>query len=136
MLTTPSELPYLRNSDSRGVLTACEITQQTGYAFERYFIVSNVTGGIRGGHAHKYTNQVISCPNGNFTLSIEFNSVHQSFKLNNQSSPIFTPALTWIDMVDISSDCIILVISSDAYDINNSLRNRQDYLSYIASRTT
>ena len=129
----PFELSTTTNSDSRGVLVACEVSKITNVTFERFFIISDVIGGIRGGHAHKFTHQIIHCLSGSFLLSTEYNRSVCDFHMNKSSSPVFTPALTWVDMTNISSDCKILVLSSDEYNISNSLRNYDDYCEYISS---
>ena len=129
----PCELPTTINSDSRGVLVACEISKFTKVSFERFFVISDVIGGIRGGHAHKFTHQVIHCLSGSFLLSTEYNKRVCLFHMDKSSSPVFTPALTWVDMTNITTDCKILVLSSDEYDISNSLRNYSDYCEYVNS---
>ena len=132
-MLSPYELPNVVNSDSRGVLTACEISKLTNISFQRYFVISHVIGGMRGGHAHKFTHQVIDCLSGSFLLSAEYNNTAHKFYMNQSSNPIFTPALTWVDMTNISSDCIILVLSSDEYNISNSIRNYTEFCDYIKS---
>ena len=54
-----------------------------------------------------------------------------SFKVNEKSKPIFLPKLTWIEMINISCDEIILVLSSDEYNISESLRDKNQFISYI-----
>lgn len=136
MLQSPSQIPFINNLDPRGSLSACELTKLTGHTFERFFVIANVIGGTRGGHAHKFTHQVICCLSGLFTLSLEFRGSSYTFVLDVHSSPIFIPALSWVDMTNISEDCIILVLSTDEYNINNSIRTYDEYRSFIASSSS
>lgn len=136
MVSQPFQLSRLHNLDPRGVLSACEVTKETGITFQRFFTISDVIGGSRGGHAHKFTHQVITCIYGSFTLSLKYKGVSFSYLLDKDSPPVFLPALTWVDMIDISSDCIILVLSSDEYDINNSLRSFEEYCTFLSSPNT
>ena len=48
-----------KNIDHRGNLTSVEIFKETGIKYKRFFLIYNVKGGKRGGHAHKYTDQVL-----------------------------------------------------------------------------
>ena len=128
----PVNLNIINNEDERGILTACEIYKQTNCLFKRFFIISNIIGGKRGGHAHKYTDQVIHCVQGNFILELEYNNINMVYHLDQSSSAVFTPALTWVDMTNISNDCIILVLSTDEYNIRNSLRSYREYKEYLS----
>ena len=61
-------LPENVNIDDRGTLTSFEISKFTGKVFKRFFLISNVKGGKRGGHAHIYTDQVLKVLEGNMVL--------------------------------------------------------------------
>jgi dTDP-4-dehydrorhamnose 3,5-epimerase-like enzyme len=114
-------------TDERGVLSVCEITQLTGIAFKRFFVISDVRNGMRGGHAHRYTQQVLQCIQGSLTLSLEHNHIKYEYKLSKCSSPILLPCLTWTEMHEITNNCIILVLCSDKYNINNSIRTYAEF---------
>lgn len=133
IIQRPFSLDSIQNKDHRGLLSAYELTQVTGVKFERYFIVSNIVGGHRGGHAHKYTHQVIDCIAGSFVLDTIYLGCNYRFKLDTESHPVFTPALTWVDMNEISNNCSILVLSSDSYSMANSLRSYEEYNTYCQS---
>lgn len=130
MINAPLPLTRKQNRDSRGLLSAYEVTEMTGVKFERYFVISNITGGQRGGHAHKYTHQVIDCVSGSFILNAMYSGCKYRFELNAESPAVFTPAMTWVEMNDITEDCSILVISSDRYNIENSIRTIDEYNTY------
>lgn len=127
---TVQHIKLTKNSDDRGDLIACEAEQQTGISFKRFFVVKNVVGGTRGGHAHKYTDQVIACLSGQFTLKTHFNGNNMSFLMNCESDAVYLPRLTWVDMVGITEDCVILVLSSDSYVMANSLRSFSEFMEY------
>ena len=120
-----------KNIDKRGELISVELTKLTGKEFRRYFIISNIKGGERGGHAHIYTDQVLKMIKGSMNLHYEKNNEKRNIFLNDQSQPIYLPRLTWVVMNQISTDAIILVISSDEYNIENSLRSYEDYKTYL-----
>ena len=120
-----------KNIDSRGNLTSVEVFKETGINYKRFFIIDNVKGGKRGGHAHKYTDQVLKIIRGSMSLYFKNLKEEGSFNINENSKPIFLPKLTWIEMNQISSDAIILVLSSDEYNIKESLREKNEFLDFI-----
>ena len=124
-------LPENVNIDERGTLTSVEISKFTGKVFKRFFLISNVKGGKRGGHAHIYTDQVLKVLEGNMLLVYENNSNKISKFLNKFSPPVYLPRLTWVEMQDISEEALILVLSSDEYNFKNSLRTYDDYKKFI-----
>ena len=119
------------NDDSRGVLTSIEAYKETGIVYKRFFLIDNIKGGIRGGHAHKNTDQIIKMIKGSMRLVYQYYKKKGYFDLNEKSRPIFLPKLTWIEMINISSDAIILVLSSDEYNMSESLRDKNQFISYI-----
>ena len=120
-----------KNIDSRGNLTSVEVFKETGINYKRFFIIDNIKGGKRGGHAHKYTDQVLKIIRGSINLYFKNINEEGSFDMNENSKPIFLPKLTWIEMNQISSDAIILVLSSDEYNIKESLREKNEFLDFI-----
>ena len=119
------------NIDKRGILNAVELFSQTGEIYKRYFIISNVKGGKRGGHAHIYTDQVLKMIQGSMILKYEKDKFSNEVELDNSCPPIYLPRLTWIEKNNISIDAIILVISSNEYNIKNSIRTYDKYKKYI-----
>ena len=119
------------NKDSRGLLTSVEAYKETGILYKRFFLIQNVQGGIRGGHAHKHTDQILTLVKGNLNINYQYFDEIGNFELNNESKPIFFPKLTWIEMSKITTETIILVLSSDEYNIENSLRTKEEYDAFI-----
>ena len=127
---------FIKNNlhlDIRGELNSVEVYQETGIKYERYFLIQNIKGGIRGGHAQKNTHQVLQIIRGSLTLEFQYFNNKGSFKLNIKSKPIFLPKLTWVEMKSITEDSIILVFASDKYDIKNSIRDKNHYNRFIRS---
>lgn len=133
MIQTVKFIESQLNEDNRGKLTAVEMFLETGLVFKRFFLIEDVKNGSRGGHAHKYTDQILKVIKGSIRINYQFFSQNESLILDSTSKPIFLPKLTWIDMTEISEETIILVLSSDEYNIKNSLRDKKAYLDYISN---
>lgn len=120
------------NKDNRGSLIAVEAYKETGIVYKRFFLIQDIKGGVRGGHAHKYTDQILKVIKGSLTINYQYFAQEESIKLNLNSRPIFFPKLTWIEMTEIKEETIILVLSSDEYNIENSIRDKKKFLDYIS----
>ena len=94
------------NKDSRGLLTSVEAFRETGILYKRFFIIQDVMGGIRGGHAHKYTDQILTLVKGTLNIKYQYFDEIGNLELNNKSKPIFFPKLTWIEMSKIKRESI------------------------------
>ena len=121
------------NKDSRGILTSVEAFRETGILYKRFFLIQDVIGGIRGGHAHKYTNQIFTLVKGKLNIKYQYFNQIGNLELNSKSKPIFFPKLTWIEMSKINREAIILVLSSDEYNIENSIRSKKEFDEFIKS---
>ena len=121
-----------KNTDNRGTLTSIEAFKETGKKYKRFFLIDYVKGGKRGGHAHKYTDQILKIIRGSMELYFKNFQEEGSIKINEDSKPIFLPKLTWIEMNKITSDAIIFVLSSDEYNIEESIREKDIFLDYIS----
>ena len=121
------------NKDPRGLLTSVEAFRETGILYKRFFIIQDVIGGIRGGHAHKYTDQILTLVKGTLNIKYQYFDEIGNLELNNKSKPIFFPKLTWIEMSKIKRESIILVLSSDEYNIENSIRSKKEFDAFIKS---
>ena len=126
-------LPEDTHSDARGLLSSVELFKVTSISFKRYFVISDVVGGKRGGHAHMYTDQVLKLVQGKMGLYYENDKNSNKINLDNSKPPIFLPRMTWVEMSEISTNAIILVLSSDEYNIKNSIRNYDEFHSRINS---
>ena len=85
----------------------------------------------RGGHANVDTDQIIIAISGSFKLKVFDGFTEDTYFLNNASEGVYTPRLTFVDFFEFSSDAVCLVLSNTYYEMNNSLRNINDYMNYI-----
>ena len=120
------ELPV--QYEGLGVKTEHEWTRAAGKA--SLFDVSHM-GQIRwyGNDAVKFIEKVVC---GDIEM-LKSGEGKLSLIMNENSKPIFPPKLTWIEMNQISSDAIILVLSSDEYNIKESLREKNKFLEFISN---
>lgn len=116
--------------DERGFLTSIEQIKDIPIEINRVFFMHHVIED-RGGHAHIDTDQLIIAISGSFKLKVFDGKDEDIYILDDCTKGIFTPRLTFCDLYDFSPDAVCLVLANTAYNIKMSLRNREDYISFI-----
>ena len=119
MATVPSvrlvDLPII--TDSRGSLSFAECEGLLPFAPKRYFIVFDVPAGqVRGAHAHRTTHQFLVCVKGSVSIVVDDGQNKEEIVLKSPASGLYIPPGVWATQQNYSSDAVLLVLSSDAYD--------------------
>ena len=124
------EINFQNNGDDRGFLTSIEQNSTIPFDIKRIFYMHHITQD-RGGHAHIDTDQVIIPISGSFKVKV-FDGINEDiYLLKECTKGIFTPRLTFCDLYDFSSDGVCLVLANTHYNMNMSLRSKEEFLNYI-----
>lgn len=124
------EVSFQNNGDNRGFLTSIEGVNNIPIEIKRVFYMHHVTMS-RGGHAHIDTDQVIIPVSGSFKVKVFDGKNEDIYILDDCTKGIYTPRLTFCELYDFTPEAVCLVLANTQYDIKMSLRNLEDYLSYI-----
>jgi len=117
--------------DSRGKLVSLE-KSDIPFPIERVFYIYGLNGDeTRGNHAHYETLQYIFCLNGSCNVTLTDGSTSETFFLDNPSIGLFKDKLTWIEMKDFSSDCVLMVVASTPYIQGDYINDYNEYLSIV-----
>lgn len=103
-------------SDSRGSLTVME--QVVPYPIRRIYCIHNATG-LRGGHRHKKNRQVLISVSGNCEVFVNNGRVKKTFVLDSPAKGLLLELEDWHTMDRFSGDCVLLVLASEPYDVND-----------------
>jgi dTDP-4-dehydrorhamnose 3,5-epimerase-like enzyme len=110
-------------SDERGSLSIIE--NIINFDIKRVYYIYKTDGKQRGGHRHKKTNQLLVCVNGSCDVFCENESkVANTFLLNSPEKCLYVDAKDWHTMQNFSSDCVLLVLSSQYYDKDDYIDER------------
>jgi dTDP-4-dehydrorhamnose 3,5-epimerase-like enzyme len=124
------KLPHAR--DERGVLTAVEADKDIPFGVKRIFYMYGTPAGVeRGGHAHRFTQQVIVAVNGAFRLDVSDGERTQSFELNNPNDGLYLPPMTWTRLYDFSPATVVLVLADTHYERSHSLRTWSEFVAAV-----
>lgn len=106
-------------NDSRGSLTVLE--REAGFTAKRIYYVYGVNNQdiVRGGHRHHKTKQALISINGACTIFVNNGTERKEYLLNSPEKCLILPETDWHTMYGFSADCVLLVLASEYYDIND-----------------
>ena len=117
------------HADARGELTAIEDDKDVSFDIKRVFYMHDVTAGsIRGGHAHRETDQFAVAVSGTVRIVVSDGVDSKQIILDTPSAGVLLPRMTWTCLTDFSPGAVCLVLASTQYDRSASIRNWADYL--------
>ena len=115
-----------------GSLTAVEANRDVPFRIARvYYLYDVPSGASRGGHAHKYVEQLIVSATGSFAVVVDDGSARRAIRLDRAYFGLYVPRLIWRELQDFSTGAVCLVLASDPFSEMDYLR---DYDEYVAAR--
>lgn len=132
-MNTPRLLNLDTHRDPRGCLTAIEGGQGIPFDIKRVFYMHHIVE-PRGGHAHIDTDQVLIAVSGSFKVDLFDGLSTRHYVLDDCTRGLYIPRLHFTDMYDFTPDAVGLVLCSTHYDITRSLRSRDEFVNWLASR--
>lgn len=96
-----------------------------------YYIHSADAGAHRGGHAHKKLRQVMFCPYGSVTVTLDDGSKKDSVLLDDPSKALQIDPCLWREMDWNETGSVLCVLASDYYSEGDYIRDHAEFLRYI-----
>lgn len=123
------ELPKIL--DDRGNLSFAENNNQIPFEIKRTYWLYDVPGGIaRGGHAEKNNEELIIAISGSFEIYVDDGKESKTFTLNRSYYGLYIPKGLWREIKEFSSNSVALEFGSIPYDINDYIRDYDEFLQY------
>ena len=95
---------------------------------KRYFMVFGVPNAeIRGEHAHRVCEQFLICAQGSCHVVADDGENREEFVLDDPSTGLYLPALTWGIQYKYSPDAVLLVFASHFYDSAEYIRDYNEF---------
>lgn len=117
--------------DSRGNLSVIEEMKEIPFKIERTYWIYDVPGGERrGGHAYKENNEFIVAMSGSFDVHLDDGKEKKTFHLNRSYYGLYVPKGLWREMDNFSTNSLALVLSSTKYDVNDYIRDYEEFKRY------
>jgi len=128
-------LNFKVHGDERGSLIALESHKNIPFEIKRvYYIYGTRTDIIRGRHAHRNLQQVMICINGSFELRLDDGKNTGQIVLDTPEIGVYIGNMVWREMLNFSSDCVILVLTDKYYNEKDYIRNYHEFLNEVRSR--
>jgi acetyltransferase-like isoleucine patch superfamily enzyme/dTDP-4-dehydrorhamnose 3,5-epimerase-like enzyme len=121
--------------DMRGSLSVGEYSRDIPFTPQRYFLVFDVPSAeVRGEHAHVECHQFLICAKGQVAVVADDGARREEYRLDSPDVGIYLPPMVWGIQYRYSSDAVLLVFASHAYDAKDYIRNYDEFLARKAQR--
>lgn len=115
--------------DDRGQLISLEANRNIPFEIKRvYYIFGTQPGVSRGSHAHKKLQQILVCTSGSCEIVVSDGNTQEKLTLDRPDIGLYIGPMIWHDMLNFSSECVLMVLASDFYDESDYIR---DYSSFL-----
>jgi oxalate decarboxylase/phosphoglucose isomerase-like protein (cupin superfamily) len=116
------------NLDKRGNLSFFENSNQIPFDIKRTYLINNVPGGEeRGGHAFKKSQEFIIALSGSFDVVLSDGEKEFRYSLNRSYQGLYVPNMLWRRLDNFSTNSLVLITSSIAYDDKDYIRDFIDF---------
>ena len=117
--------------DDRGNLSFAENHSQIPFEIKRTYWLYDIPGGVaRGGHAEKENEELIIAISGSFEIYVDDGKQSKSFTLNRSYYGLYIPKGLWREIKNFSGNSGALEFGSIAYDVNDYIRDYDEFLKY------
>ena len=124
-----SMIRLTRVDDLRGGLVAANFADDLPFMPERFFTVFNVPStDVRGAHAHRLCEQLLICVQGSVRAVADDGTHIQEFFLDRPDFGLHVMPMIWGTQYQYSSDAVLLVLASRAYDADDYIREYEEFL--------
>lgn len=117
--------------DDRGNLSFVENDSQISFEIKRTYWLYDVPGGVsRGGHAEKNNEELVIAISGSFDITVDDGKESKTFTLNRSYYGLYIPKGLWREIKEFSTNSVALELGSIPYDVNDYIRDYDEFLSY------
>jgi dTDP-4-dehydrorhamnose 3,5-epimerase-like enzyme len=125
-----------RHGDMRGDLVVAEAEREIPFSIQRQFLVFNVPSPqVRGEHAHRTCHQFLIAVNGSLSVVVDDGTKRAEIRLNDRETGLHLAPLTWAVQYRYSSDAVLLVLASHAYDADDYIRDYDEFIDLVRGRS-
>jgi dTDP-4-dehydrorhamnose 3,5-epimerase-like enzyme len=103
-------------ADSRGKLSVLE--KAVNFPVRRVYFIHHAEG-LRGGHRHKKNTQFLVAVAGKVVIHVDDGHEKKDFLLDSPQKGLILETVDWHTMDNFSKDCVLLVLASEPYDVND-----------------
>lgn len=121
------------NGDERGKLVVIEGIKNIPFEIKRLFYIYGMDKeAVRGQHSNRKSEFVMLNVCGSAKVRLHDGKKETIVSLDKPNMGLYIPKLMWKDMYDFSEDCVMLVLSNEAYDSNEYIKDFDEFLREVA----
>jgi hypothetical protein len=129
------EMPVI--TDPRGHLVFVEGGNHVPFDIARVYYLYNVpVDAERGGHAHHDLEQVIFALSGSFRVRLDDGRTSHDFWLRDPRRGLYLKQMVWREIDRFSQGAICMVLASLPYEELDYIRDHEDFLAAVRSRSS
>ena len=102
--------------DARGELSVLE--KIVKFPIRRVYFIHHAVG-LRGGHRHKKNTQFLVAVSGKVVIHVNDGREKKNYHLDSPRKGLILEPADWHTMDDFTEDCVLLVLASEPYDVND-----------------
>jgi len=123
-------LEFPQHGDDRGHLVVVEGMKDIPFESKRmFYIYGSDANVVRGRHANRRSEFVLINVAGQSKVRVDDGRGNEAvFSINRPHTGLYLPRMVWKDMYDFSEDSVLLVLSNEAYDPTEYIR---DYDAFV-----
>ena len=123
-------LEFAQHGDERGHLVVVEGMKDVPFEIKRmFYIYGSDANVVRGRHANRRSEFVLINVAGQSKVRVDDGRGNEAvFSINRPHTGLYLPRMVWKDMYDFSEDSVLLVLSNEAYDPTEYIR---DYDAFV-----
>lgn len=124
-----------KHEHPNGSLTVMENTVGAPFAIKRVFYLYDVPAdSSRGGHSHFHDHQFIIAASGAFEVTVEDGKNKHTYRLDRPYEGLHVPPGIWRTLQNFSSGSVCLVMTSEAFDEADYVREYDEFLRLTACK--
>ena len=117
-------IDFCEVADARGALVAIEGESTIPFEIKRvYYLYGTKPDISRGFHAHRELVQVAVCVAGSCRMVLDDGALREEVNLHRPDEGLVIREMIWHEMLEFSSDCVLLVLASAHYDEGDYVRD-------------
>lgn len=114
--------------DARGTLSFAQVPEHLPFTPQRYFLLYNLQANIaRGAHAHRRHQQFLVCVHGSARVLVDDARHQREYELASPARGLYVAPMLWVTVLPDSTDTVLLVLTSAAYDAADYVRDYQEF---------
>ena len=126
-------LEFPQHGDERGHLVVVEGMKDIPFEIKRmFYIYGSDANVVRGCHANRKSEFVLINVAGQSKVRVDDGRGNEAvFSINRPHTGLYLPKMVWKDMYDFSADSVLLVLSNEAYDPNEYIRDYDTFVKEV-----